>query len=63
MFRALAILASVVSVSAFAPSGRVASSSLKMSNPFENALGAQPPLGFYDPLGFLNGADQAKFDV
>eukprot|EP01041_Mallomonas_annulata_P006037 gene6037-biopygen2909 len=29
---------------------------------FENALGAQPPLGFWDPLGLLKDADQARFD-
>eukprot|EP01038_Epipyxis_sp_PR26KG_P009972 gene9972-biopygen3396 len=36
------------------------SSALKMS--FENAVGAQAPLGFWDPLGLLNGADQERFD-
>eukprot|EP01041_Mallomonas_annulata_P007432 gene7432-biopygen3574 len=36
------------------------SSSLKMG--FENALGAQAPLGFWDPLGLLKDADQARFD-
>ena len=25
-------------------------------------IGAQPPLGFFDPLGLLNDADQARFD-
>jgi hypothetical protein len=60
MFRALAILASFVSVAAFAPASRVASSSaLKMS--FENAIGAQAPLGFWDPLGLLANADEARF--
>merc|ERR1719273_1579387 len=29
---------------------------------FENELGAQAPLGFYDPLGLLDNADQEKFD-
>eukprot|EP01041_Mallomonas_annulata_P004182 gene4182-biopygen1994 len=29
---------------------------------FENALGAQAPLGFWDPLGLLKDADQARFD-
>jgi hypothetical protein len=29
---------------------------------FEDELGAQPPLGFYDPLGLVAGGDQAKFD-
>ena len=61
MFRATAFVASVAAVAAFAPAGRVASSSaLKMG--FENALGAQAPLGFWDPLGLLADADQARFD-
>jgi len=29
---------------------------------FESELGAQPPLGFWDPLGLLADADQARFD-
>jgi hypothetical protein len=29
---------------------------------FETELGAQPPLGFWDPLGLSNGASQEKFD-
>lgn len=61
MFKFIAILASIVSVAAFAPMGRTArSSSLKMG--FESALGAQPPLGFFDPLGLLKDADQERFD-
>ena len=44
------ILASLVSVAAFAPASRMATSAaLRMS--FEDALGAQAPLGFWDPLG------------
>ena len=35
------------------------SSALKMS--FESEIGAQPPLGFWDPLGLLNDADEARF--
>jgi hypothetical protein len=62
MFRTIAILASIVGVAAFAPAARMArgGSILKMS--FESEIGAQAPLGFWDPLGFLNDADQAKFD-
>ena len=60
MFRALAILATFVSAAAFAPASRVASSSaLKMN--YENAIGAQAPLGFWDPLGLLKDADEARF--
>lgn len=32
------------------------------SSSFENEIGAQPPLGFYDPLGLLADADQARFN-
>ena len=61
MFRALAVLASIVGASAFAPARSVArSSALKMN--FEDALGAQAPLGFWDPLGLLKDADQERFD-
>jgi len=28
---------------------------------FESEIGAQPPLGFWDPLGLLNDADEARF--
>ena len=61
MFRFATIVASLTGAVAFAPASRVSSSSaLKMG--FENALGAQPPLGFWDPLGILVDADQEKFD-
>ena len=61
MFRALVVLASLIGAIAFAPAARVArSTGLKMS--FEDAIGAQPPLGFWDPLGLLADADQARFD-
>ena len=29
---------------------------------FESEIGAQPPLGFWDPLGLLTNADQARFE-
>lgn len=29
---------------------------------FENAIGAQPPLGLWDPLGLLKDASQERFD-
>ena len=60
MFRTLILLATLVSSSAFSPISSVRSSGLRMS--FEDALGAQPPLGFWDPLGLLKDADQARFD-
>jgi len=57
----LAVLATVAaSAAAFAPAqtGRVASA----VNAFESELGSQAPLGFFDPLGMLDEADQARFD-
>ena len=61
MFKFIALLASIASVNAFVPASRMArSSSLKMG--FEDAIGAQPPLGFWDPLGLLKDADSARFD-
>ena len=61
MFRAIVTIVSLVGAAAFAPVSQVArSSALKMS--FESELGAQPPLGFWDPLGLLDDADQARFD-
>ncbi len=63
MFRVTAVLATIAGACAFAPAGRVngkVATPLKMG--FESEIGAQPPLGFWDPLGLLNGADQARFE-
>eukprot|EP00591_Stephanopyxis_turris_P006816 CAMPEP_0195516586 /NCGR_PEP_ID=MMETSP0794_2-20130614/7822_1 /TAXON_ID=515487 /ORGANISM="Stephanopyxis turris, Strain CCMP 815" /LENGTH=204 /DNA_ID=CAMNT_0040645217 /DNA_START=43 /DNA_END=657 /DNA_ORIENTATION=+ len=49
------------SAAAFVPSVQKSSSfSLRMS--FQNEVGAQAPLGFFDPLGLLKDADQTRFD-
>jgi hypothetical protein len=56
-----AIIASLIaSAAAFAPAqtGKVTTSLAA----FENELGAQPPLGFFDPLGLLDEAGQERFD-
>ena len=63
MFRALVILASLLGVSAFVPvSNRAPTSALKMAD-FSKEIGAQMPLGFWDPLGLMKDADQATFDL
>ena len=60
MFRALSVVASLVSAAAFAPASRVVSSSaLKMG--FEGEIGAIPPVGFFDPLGLSANIDEATF--
>ena len=50
------------SAAAFAPGSRVSRSSVATKMAFESELGVQPPLGFFDPLGLLNDADQERFD-
>ncbi|CAM9152816.1 unnamed protein product [Chrysoparadoxa australica] len=61
-------LAGVASATAFvAPSAfsgaqlKAAPSSSAMKMSFENELGAQAPLGFFDPLGVLDGQDAEFF--
>ena len=58
-----AIFASLIATAAaFAPAQQKAASSTAVKA-FEDELGAQPPLGFFDPLGLLNGdVDQERFD-
>eukprot|EP00523_Entomoneis_sp_CCMP467_P005982 CAMPEP_0168735196 /NCGR_PEP_ID=MMETSP0724-20121128/9205_1 /TAXON_ID=265536 /ORGANISM="Amphiprora sp., Strain CCMP467" /LENGTH=194 /DNA_ID=CAMNT_0008782325 /DNA_START=22 /DNA_END=606 /DNA_ORIENTATION=- len=56
-----AIFASLLAVaSAFAPASQKASSTALKA--FDDELGAQPPLGFFDPLGLVADGDQEKFD-
>merc|ERR1719278_2274755 len=49
------------SAAAFAPNAQVSRTSVA-NMAFESELGVQPPLGFFDPLGMLNDADQERFD-
>ncbi|GKY98688.1 fucoxanthin chlorophyll a c protein [Mayamaea pseudoterrestris] len=50
----------LASAAAFAPAQQASKSSSIAA--FENELGAQAPLGFFDPLGLVADGDQAKFD-
>mmetsp|Transcript_8145 Transcript_8145/g.12487 ORF Transcript_8145/g.12487 Transcript_8145/m.12487 type:complete len:200 (-) Transcript_8145:14-613(-) len=49
------------SVAAFAPSSTKYSTSTTL-NAFEKEVGAQVPLGFFDPLGLVADGNQEKFD-
>ena len=60
MMKLVAFAALVGSAAAFAPAP--AAKTTSALNAFESELGAQPPLGFFDPLGLLDGADQERFD-
>jgi hypothetical protein len=60
--KSVIIAALIASAAAFAPVQQKAASTTSLSA-FEDELGVQPPLGFFDPLGLLNGdADQEYFD-
>ncbi len=58
--KSIIFAAAIGSAAAFAPAQTGKASTAL--NAFESELGAQPPLGFYDPLGFLDRADQETFD-
>jgi len=42
-------------------SGGTVKQSLIVTRAFENELGVQPPVGFFDPLGFARDGDEMKF--
>mmetsp|Transcript_4139 Transcript_4139/g.7936 ORF Transcript_4139/g.7936 Transcript_4139/m.7936 type:complete len:209 (+) Transcript_4139:70-696(+) len=63
----LAVIAALAgSATAFAPSPvaqtKTALNADVSGTDFSKQLGAQPPLGFFDPLGLLEDADQEEFD-
>jgi len=60
MMKIAALAALVGSAAAFAPAPAARSASSLAA--FESELGSQPPLGFWDPLGLLDDADQDRFD-
>jgi len=60
MMKIAAFAALMGSAAAFAPAQTGKASTAL--NAFESELGAQPPLGFFDPLGLLDDADQERFD-
>ena len=56
----LAVASLLASAAAFAPSESAYKTSALKG--FEGEIGAQPPVGFFDPLNLLADADEAKFD-
>ena len=57
----LTLASLIASAAAFAPAQQASNTALKASA-FEDELGVQPPLGFWDPFGLLNGADEERFN-
>merc|ERR1719464_2359190 len=58
--KSVILAAAVASAAAFAPAS--VGKAPTALGAFESELGAQPPIGFWDPLGFLDKADQETFD-
>ena len=57
-----AVLATLVATAAaFAPAKQASTTTTSLAA-FEDAVGSQPPLGFFDPLGLVAGGDQEQFD-
>ena len=50
------------SASAFAPAKPAVVGTTALKSGYEREIGAQPPLGLWDPLNFLKDADQATFN-
>jgi hypothetical protein len=58
-----AVFASLIATAAaFAPAQNSASSSALAASPFAGEVGAQMPLGFFDPLGLSADVDKEEFD-
>ena len=58
-----ALLATLLgSAAAFAPAQTGSASTTLQASNFAEEVGAQAPLGFFDPLGYMKDASQEKFD-
>lgn len=63
MMKIACLLALAGSAAAFAPAQQsVGANTAVAASPYQGEVGAQAPLGFFDPMGFLKDADQNKFD-
>ena len=59
----LAIIASALATAAaFVPAQTGSASTTLQASNFAEEVGAQAPLGFFDPLGYMKDASQEKFD-
>jgi hypothetical protein len=58
--KSVVIASLIASAAAFAPVQQKSTTTSLAA--FEDALGSQPPLGFFDPLGLVEDGDQDNFD-
>jgi hypothetical protein len=63
MMKSVLLAALVASASAFAPAPQNARSSALAESPFAKEIGAQMPLGFWDPLKTMDGASEETFEL
>jgi hypothetical protein len=56
------LLSLAASAAAFAPASQSARSSALNAADFKSEVGAQMPLGFWDPMNMVGSGDQARFD-
>lgn len=62
-FTAVILTLALATVSAFVGPPKVPPArQTSVAASFDSELGAQAPLGFFDPFGILDGADQERFD-
>ena len=65
MFRSALVASLIAGSAAFDPAARPASASssaLQAASPFAEEIGAQVPLGYWDPLGICADGDKENFD-
>jgi hypothetical protein len=63
MMKAAVIATLLASAAAFAPaSQKTGNVALEAASPFASEVGAQAPLGMFDPLGLVKDVDQEAFD-
>ena len=62
MFRAIVLALALATATAFAPVKAPLGRTSVVTKAFETEIGTQQPLGFWDPLGLLDNADQDRFD-
>ena len=52
----------VASAAAFAPASHKGASTALKAADFKSEVGAQMPLGFWDPMNMVGSGDQGRFD-
>lgn len=62
MLKSSVFAALLASAAAFAPAAQKGASSALAADPFSNEIGAQAPLGYFDPMGLCKDGNKEYFD-